>query len=43
MMGPKGFAAWKDGQFELEDMAKITIDPVWGNSAVQKPLKELMT
>jgi len=42
MLGTKGFTAWQDGQFEIEDMAKITHSPVWGDSAVQKPLKELV-
>jgi len=42
MMGPKTFDAWQGGQFEIEDMAKVTVDPVWGASATQKPLKELV-
>ncbi|TFH43166.1 MAG: hypothetical protein E4H01_12445 [Lysobacterales bacterium] len=42
MMGTRGFEAWKDGKFEIEDMAKITTDPIWGEAATQKPLKELI-
>ena len=42
MMGRKTFEAWKGGKFKLEDMAKVTSDPVWGKSAVQKPLQELV-
>tara|TARA_Y100000310_G_scaffold114876_1_gene113408 strand:- start:495 stop:824 length:330 start_codon:yes stop_codon:yes gene_type:complete len=42
MMGGGKFAAWQDQRFDLEDMAKVTSDPVWGDQAVETPLKELV-
>lgn len=41
MMGPGKFAAWKDGAFKFEDLAKITSDPTWGKSLGMRPLGEL--
>lgn len=42
MMGPGKFKAWKGGQFAIEDMAKVTQNDIWGPSAVEKSLKELV-
>ncbi|MAH47015.1 hypothetical protein CMI37_14405 [Candidatus Pacearchaeota archaeon] len=42
MMGPAKFKAWKDGKFDIEDMAKVTSNPTWGASATEKSLKELV-
>ena len=42
MMGKGKFEAWQAGRFGLKDMAKITHDPVWGDAAIEKPLKELI-
>jgi len=41
-MGPGKFAAWRDQRFDLEDMATVTSDPVWGDQAVETPLKVLV-
>ena len=42
MMGPGKFAAWNEGAFALEDMAKIVPSPTWGPSAVEASLKDLV-
>ena len=42
MMGPRKFKAWKDGKFELEDMAEIHHSDEWGDQAVEAPLKSLV-
>ena len=43
MMGPARFDAWQKGQFELEDMAKIDHNDVWGDQALAKPVKDLVS
>jgi len=41
-MGKEHFKAWKDGKFDLGDMAKVTENSTWGAQATVKPLKELV-
>lgn len=41
-MGPGKFDAWKEGKFDLEDMAQVNRDPVWGDQATVKTLKALV-
>ncbi len=42
MLGVTKFEAWREGKFELVDMAKVTDDPVWGKTMTIKPLAELV-
>lgn len=42
MMGTGKFKAWKNGDFQLEDMARIDRNRVWGDQAVEKSLKQLV-
>lgn len=42
MMGPARFEAWKAGDFEWADMAKVEDNPIWGKQAVTKPVGELI-
>ena len=42
IMGPGRHAAYQDGLFEFEDMAKVSENDVWGPSAQVKPLAELV-
>lgn len=42
MLGPGRYEAWKANKFDLADIAKLHIDPVWGNSWQEKALKELV-
>ena len=42
MMGAQKFQAWKDGKFDIPDMAKVTENRTWGAAATEKPLKELV-
>jgi hypothetical protein len=42
MLGKGRYDSWKAGEFQLEEMAKVVHDDVWGDSAVTKPLKELV-
>ena len=39
---PALFTAWKDGKFDIPDMAKVTENRTWGAAATEKPLKELV-
>jgi hypothetical protein len=32
LMGDEKYAAWKDGQFKLDDLAQMTHSKVWGDS-----------
>ena len=41
MLGAGRYAAWKDGAFDLEDMAKVERNATWGDQAVEKTLAEL--
>lgn len=41
-MGSEYFEAWQAGQFKLEDLAKMKHSPVWGDSPMVTPLKELI-
>ena len=43
MMGERRFDAWKAGEFDLEQMAKRTRNDVWGTTATEKPLRELVS
>ena len=40
-MGPEKYALWKDGQFKLEDLAKVQHSTVWGSSPRIATLAEL--
>ena len=42
MMGPGKFTAWRAGEFQLKDMAKLVQNETWGEAAVVAPLKELV-
>jgi SPP1 gp7 family putative phage head morphogenesis protein len=42
MMGDGKYEAWKSGKFDLDDMATTQRDAVWGNQAVETPLKDLL-
>lgn len=42
MMGNSAFDAWKDGKFELSDMATRRHDDVYGEMLTQTPLSELI-
>lgn len=42
MMGPGKYRAWQDGRFAIEDMARIDHSDVWGASATEKSLHELV-
>lgn len=42
MMGNDKFEAWKDGTFELKDIAKIQESKIWGDSPRVATLKELV-
>lgn len=42
MLGPGRYAAWKDGKFDLRDIAEHHVDPVWGNSWQERPLARLV-
>lgn len=42
MLGAGRFDAWKGGKFDLEDVAKLHVDTVWGNSWQERGLKELL-
>ena len=42
MMGPARLEAWKAGDFEWADMAKVEDNPIWGKQAVTKPVGELV-
>ena len=42
MMGPARFEAWRAGDFEWADMAKVESNPIWGDQAVTKPVSELI-
>jgi len=41
MLGKGRYEAWKAGEFDLRDVAKLHVDPVWGNSWQERSLKEL--
>ena len=41
MLGPGRYEAWKRGEFDLRDIAKLHKDPVWGNAWQERSLKEL--
>jgi SPP1 gp7 family putative phage head morphogenesis protein len=42
MMGPRRYKAWNSGEFNFTDQAKIVPNSTWGESAIVKPLKELI-
>ena len=42
MMGQARFKAWKAGEFQFTDQAKLIPSSVWGEQAIAKPLKELV-
>ena len=42
MMGPSRYKAWNAGEFNFTDQAKIVPNSTWGESAIVKPLKELI-
>lgn len=42
MMGPEKYAAWQDGQFQLEQLAKTSVDPVWGPTVRVASLSSLV-
>ena len=42
IMGSQRHAAWRDGQFELEEAVKVTPNETWGASIGPKPLKDLV-
>jgi hypothetical protein len=42
MLGRARFDAWKKGDIQLNQLATVRPNPVWGDSAVIKPLNELM-
>lgn len=42
ILGPGRFDAWKDGQFELDDLITERKSSVWGASLVPTPLKDLV-
>jgi len=42
MMGPSKFEVWEAGDIQLEDLAKVEQNPIWGEQAVVTPLKDLV-
>lgn len=42
VLGDGKFDAWKDGQFKLEDVPKLTKSRIWGDSWTPKTLEELV-
>lgn len=42
MMGGQRYEAWKAGEFEFADLAKVTTDPTWGKSLGVRPVRELV-
>ncbi len=42
ILGPGRFDAWQAGEFELSDLITRRSDPVWGDSLVPTPLKDLI-
>ena len=42
MMGPGKYDAWRSGKVSLDDMATTHRDRVWGDQAVETPLKDLL-
>lgn len=43
MLGPGRYEAWKANAFDLTDIAKLHIDPVWGNAWQERSLKDLLS
>jgi hypothetical protein len=42
MLGQGRYEAWKRGEFDLRDVAKLHQNPVWGNAWQERSLKELL-
>ena len=42
MMGPKRYAAWRQGDFAFRDLATVTEDPVWGSGLRVTPAYRLV-
>jgi hypothetical protein len=43
LLGPKGFAAYKDGLLSLEDFLGHKSSPLWGESVYQRSVKQALT
>jgi hypothetical protein len=41
-LGPGKYAAWKNGDFTLDDTVGVDDDPIYGRSVYEKPLKVLI-
>jgi SPP1 gp7 family putative phage head morphogenesis protein len=42
MLGPGRYEAWRANTFDLADIARLHIDPTWGNSWQERSLKDLV-
>jgi hypothetical protein len=42
MLGAGRYEAWRNGKFDLQEIARLHVDPVWGNSWQERPLKDLV-
>ena len=43
MLGDARFDAWKSGEIQLNHLATIRRNPVWGDAAVVRPLRDIKT
>lgn len=42
ILGPAKFAAWENGEFDLQDLIGRRQDPIWGGMRYEKSLKEIL-